>query len=169
MKRTILLLLLSTLSLLANPPWPGVAYTEVRAFAFDPKITKGKELIGEDLSLKAGVLNKAGVLLDAEQVKRLLAAQAARIQRNLGIGCYLPHNLFVFYNAEKKPVAFLEICFDCLGSRIHPPEEECAPDLVALAKLCSELKLPFGKYKTFEAFQKRWGEEFSKKQAPAKS
>jgi hypothetical protein len=66
----------------------------------------------------------------------------------------VPHNAFVFYNAERQPVAFLEICFDCLGDRSQPAvRAEGDPDFIALAKIFSELKLPFGRFKTFTEFR----------------
>lgn len=154
MNRVLLLLLLSTVSLFANAPWPGVNYTEVRAFAWDPGATKSELLIRADMTFEEGVINKDGALLNAQQVKPLLAAQARRITSGLVAGCYTPHNAFVFYNAEKKPVAFLEVCFDCLGVRPNPADDGCEPDYVALATICAELKLSFGKHKSVEEFKK---------------
>jgi len=68
--------------------------------------------------------------------------------------CYVPHNAFVFYDKEHQPVAFLEICFDCLGDRSGPAlKADGDPDFIALAKIFSELKLPFGRFKTFAEFR----------------
>ena len=154
MNRIFLILLLSTVSLFANAPWPGVNYMEVRAFAWGPRVTQSKSPIRADRTFEEGVMNKDGVLLNDQQVKRLLAAQARRYTSRGKVACYSPHNAFVFYNAEKKPVAFLEVCFDCVGARMNPADEGCDPDFVALATLCAELKLPFGDYKSVEEFKK---------------
>lgn len=67
--------------------------------------------------------------------------------------CYFPHNAFVFYNAEKKPVAFIEICFDCFGERILPKGAARRVDLPALASIFVELKLPAGRYGDAKSFE----------------
>jgi|APCry1669189241_1035207.scaffolds.fasta_scaffold95999_2 hypothetical protein len=155
MNRAILILLLLSASVFAAAPWPGVDYAEVRAFAWDPaKTPPTEELVRKDFSLVDGVINKDGVVLTAVQVQRLLRAQAHRFTDRPVAGCYTPHNAFVFYNARKRPVAFLEVCFDCLGSRTQPHDKDADPDFVALAAICAELKLPFGKQPTVEAFRK---------------
>jgi hypothetical protein len=102
-------------------------------------------MIHKDMTLPEGVINKDGALLNAQQVKRLLKAEARRFRSRGVAGCYSPHNAFVFYDAEKRPVAFLEICFDCIGSRTVPEDAQCDPDFHALAVLFSELKLPLGR------------------------
>lgn len=149
--------LLAAVSLFAAEPWPGVQYTEVRAFAWDLK-TREDSLIRDDFTLVDGVINKDGAVLNADQTKRLLAAQARRFEPRPLAGCYIPHNAFVFYNAEKKPVAFLEICFDCLGNRSQPADAKCDPDFIALVRIFDELKLPFGSSKTVKDYisEKAW-------------
>lgn len=101
-------------------------------------------LIRPGMSFAPGVINKDGALLTDEQVGRLLEAESRRFQPRGVAGCYSPHNAFVFYDAEKKPVAFLKICFDCLGARASPEDPGFDPDYYALAMLCTELKLPSG-------------------------
>ena len=157
MKHTLLAILLAAASLFAGEPWPGVPYTEVRAFAWDGKI-ETQRLIGDDFTFVEGVIDKEGAVLSANQIKRLLTAQARRYKERSFAACYSPHNAFVFYNAEKKPVAFLEICFECLGNRSNPADEKSDPDFVALGKICEELKLPFGHHNTLASLQKkvRW-------------
>jgi len=102
------------------------------------------QLIREDMTFLGRVINQNGAPLNAQQVKRLLKAESRRFQPRGVAGCYIPHNAFVFYDAEKKPVAFLEICFDCLGARVIPEDPGFDPDYFALAVLCTELKLPLG-------------------------
>lgn len=153
-KLLFLSFLLSTVSLLGADPWPGVEYAEVRAFVWEPTKTPANEaLILDDFTFIAGVINKEGSPLTAEQVQRLFQAQSRRYAERRVAGCYRPHNAFVFYDAQKKPVAFLEICFDCLGARSRPRDKEADPDFVALATIFEELKLPFGEYKTVQEFQ----------------
>lgn len=101
-------------------------------------------LIRPDMTFAHGVINKDGALLSAKQISRLLRAESRRFQPRAVAGCYSPHNAFVFYDAEKQPVAFLEICFDCMGARASPEDPGFDPDYYALAVLCAELKLPIG-------------------------
>ena len=132
--------------------WPGVPFEEVRAFAW--KLDRNEEtVIGPGIVVAPRPLNPKGTLLSKAQIASLIAAQARRRTERPQAGCYVPHNAFVFYDAHKKPVAFLEICFDCLGSRLSPEDANCDPDFIALAQLCSELKLPFGRHKTFRQFR----------------
>jgi len=157
MKPLLLLFLMSMVSLCAGePPWPRVPYREVRAFAWDPAKTPNidEQVIRADMSFVEGVIDKEGVVLNADQVKRLLKAETHRFADRPVAGCYMPHNAFVFYNADKKPVAFLEVCFDCLGARTNPVDANCDPDFYALAKICAELRIPFGRHKSVEDFEK---------------
>src|SRR5882757_2864093 len=69
----ILSLLCSAGSLHAGAPWPGVPFTEVRAYAWpDDHTTEAVILPGK--TLKPGVINKEGALLTADEVKQLIAA-----------------------------------------------------------------------------------------------
>ena len=154
MRLAILFSLLSTISVWAAAQWPGVPYSEVRAFAWDASLSTD-ELIHADMSFADGVINKEGTPLSEAQVKRLLQAEARRLNQGRTPGCYFPHNAFVFYNAQHKPVAFLEICFDCTVSREYPQDDGADANLVALAMLCDELKLPFGMCKTVEEYRKK--------------
>jgi hypothetical protein len=133
--------------------WPGVDFVEVRAYAWP--IAEHEEnvyVIVDDMSLRPDVLNKEGAVLSADQVKRLMLAVTGEHKEHPVASCYIPHNAFVFYNAEKKPVAFIEICFDCLGERIVPKGAARRVDLPALASLFVELKLPAGRYGDAKSF-----------------
>lgn len=133
--------------------WPGIAYAEVRAYAW-PLDLNVDEVILDGLKVRPGALKKSGAVLSPEQTTRLLAAQKRKVMARPKAGCYVPHNAFVFYNAQRQPVAFLEICFDCLGDRSAPAlPADGDPDFLALAKIFSELQLPFGRFKTFAEFR----------------
>jgi hypothetical protein len=148
-------LLLSTASLLAGAPWPGVPFTEVRAYAWpDDKHTEAVILPG--MALKPGVINKDGALLSPEQTKRSLAAVTLKHPDHPVAACYLPHNAFVFYDAAKKPVAFVEVCFGCLSSRIQPRSSGHPFDLLVLASIFDAHKLPMGEYPNLAAFKKHF-------------
>lgn len=154
MKRILLFLLLTTLSLFAEEKsWSGVEYTEVRAYAWHAK-REGTKVIQEDMSPKARAINPEGALLSPDQVKRLLAAAGGNHPRYNPKRCHIPHNAFVFYDAKKKPVAYLELCFSCLNHR--PKSETTAQhlDWVSLATIFDEHKLPLGNSLNLEAFKK---------------
>jgi hypothetical protein len=170
MKRSILLLLLSTISLLAAPPWPGVQFTEVRAYAWPgDKATVEKALsefldkpgatldvILPGMKLKPGVINKDGAPLTPDQVKRLLAAVIGKHPMHAVAGCHIPHNAFVFYDAARKPVAFIQPCFACLTTRSEPDLGDHYLDIVTLATIFDELNLPMGSYPNLKAFKEHF-------------
>jgi hypothetical protein len=167
MKHAVFLLLLSALSLLADEKWPGVAFTEVRAYAWKPSKTDDAEaLILEDKSFVPGVINPEGAFLTPEEVKQLFAAITGRHQGYFGLTCYLPHNAFVFYDAAKKPVAFYEVCFTCLGHRAEPRKGLAANiNFPALAAIFAAHKLPFGSGKDAAEFKKRFDSSLIKEEA----
>lgn len=135
--------------------WPGNDFVEVRAYAWpieSMENQKGEYVILEDMSLKPGAVNKDGTILSADQVRRLLLAVTGEHKDHPIASCYMPHNAFVFYNAERKPVAFVEICFDCLSERIGPKGAARRADLPALASLFVELNLPVGSYGDSKSF-----------------
>ena len=156
MNRAIIIFFLLTASLLAAAAWPGVDYTEIRAFAWDPaKAGYPSKVIRDDFTFVDGVMNKDGTPLTADQALRFVtAARSRRFERFIWTGCYFPHNAFVFFNAAKKPVAYLEVCFDCLIARANPPDKDIDPDFLTLATLCAELKLPFGRRETIKELEK---------------
>jgi hypothetical protein len=155
MKHAIILSFLTTLSLFAEDPWPGVKFAEVKAYAW-PGDQGGEAVILEGMSLKAGVMNPDGAVLTPEQVKRLLAAVTGKHPAHAVADCHIPHNAFVFYDDAKKPVAFVEICFGCLSNRISPRPAAPVIDLVALAAIFAEHKLPMGEYPDLAAFKKHF-------------
>ncbi|SRR6266404_1420650 len=151
MKRALLLLLLPAASLFAADSWPPVPFTTVCAYSW-PEGTNGGIVPGMKLAPK--VINKKGTLLTADQVHRLQVAASHRQRKVDLFACYNPHNAFVFYNAAKKPVAYLELCFSCLGNRAQPRIPSISPDYLSLAAIFEELKLPMGPYTTAKAFKK---------------
>lgn len=160
MKRILLFLLLSAISLFAEEkPWPGVEYTEIRAYAWPLSNNTTDKVIKDDMSLMPGVLNQAGAVLTPKQTESLLAAVNRKTRQSKLTLCYQPHNAFVFYK-DRKPVAFVEVCFMCCGTRTNP-DTASAIDLMALANIYSEHKLPLGRYKTPEEFTEDW-KKFSK-------
>jgi hypothetical protein len=151
-RRAIFIVALLCLAVTARADWPGVPFTEVRAYAWPLDLNTDKVIL-PGMQLHGRTLKKSGALLSADQTARLLAAQQRKVMQRPKAACYVPHNAFVFYDAKRQPVAFLEICFDCLGDRSGPALLlDGDPDFIALAKIFSELKLPFGRFKTFAEF-----------------
>lgn len=155
MKAILLLLLLSTVSLFADAPWPGVQFTEVRAYAW-PNDKTTERVILDGMKLKSGAINEEGAPLTADQNKRLLAAVTGAHHKYRVAACHLPHNAFVFFDAAHKPVAFVEVCFSCFSMRAEPRGAVYWPDLISLASIFDDLKLPMGSYANLKAFETRF-------------
>lgn len=158
MKRALLLILLSASRVVASDSWPPVPFATVRGYAWPEDQRPSVILPG--MKLAPGVINKEGALLNGDQIHRLRVAVSRQPpsrggrQRILRFNCYNPHNAFVFYDVAKKPVAYLELCFSCLGNTAQPPIASPFPNYLALATIFEELKLPMGPYKTAKAFKK---------------
>ncbi len=110
---------------------------------------------------RPGVINKDGTALAPEQVTRVLAAVTGKHPDHSRAFCYFPHNAIIFYNAAKKPVAFVEICFACLGYRAQPKGSSDNYDIVALAQIFDDLHLSMGDLPDRDAFEKH-RQRFSK-------
>lgn len=76
--------------------------------------------------------------------------------------CYDPHHAIIFYSNGGKPLCCIEICFSCNRVKIAPEFRVLTPsdhsfertDLVALAHVFSELKLPLSPFASFDALKK---------------
>ena len=153
MKRIFLVLVMfSIASFAGEKAWPGVDFTEVKAYHWPVKMNT-ESLIDKNFKLLKGVVNPKGISLSNEQVTMLRKSAIGKHPDHPVAACYIPHNLFVFYK-DKKPVAYLEICFDCLGYRTYPESKSENLDVLTIAKICQQLKIPFGKYKNIETLQK---------------
>jgi hypothetical protein len=151
----VLAIVLLSRAIFAAEEWPGVPFVEVRAYAWPLENEKGdRKVILAGMRLREDVINPEGAVLSADQVKRLQAAVTGEHAEHALIRCYDPHNAFVFYDADKKPVAFVEVCFRCVGAAAVPPGTARWKDFPALAKIFAELKLPIGGGQTLENFNK---------------
>jgi hypothetical protein len=104
---------------------------------------------------RPGAINTNGSVLTPDQTKRLLSAVTGKHQAHASAHCHRPHNAFIVYDSEKKPVAFIEVCFECLTAVVEP-QRGVAPfiDLIELARIFDELKLPMGRYPDLRSFQR---------------
>jgi len=136
--------------------WPPAGYVEVRAYLYNlagehaaPILKQGK--------LHATVWNPTGVELSKPQittVQRAVADYHPEVHR-VPADCYQPRHAFVYYDANHKPVGFVEICFSCWGYRLSP-EQHREVDLDTLKKVFVELKIPvFDKDEAYLSLKKR--------------
>jgi hypothetical protein len=136
--------------------FPGIAFTEVRAFAFDLR-NDARPICERPLDpdgTTCKTVQKPGVVLTAEQTKRLLAVLARRGTWGAGSACWLPHHGFVFYDEAGVPVAEIGVCFLCdmlVASPAIPGAKKADEGsgyglsdkgAAELQKLCFELGLP---------------------------
>jgi hypothetical protein len=144
-----ILLLLSSSAFAAS--WPNVSYSEVRGYGFNHKWpildSKGRQLfyapLVDDGKLGSSVVNKLGARLSPEQTQRLIRAITGKHPAHLTARCWKPHHGFVFFDAHGKPVAWVEVCFDCGFARSNPTiPGHSYDDMDELQKLSKELKLP---------------------------
>ena len=157
MKFAIFAILLLTRAVSAAENWPALPFAEVRAYAWpDDPDKNGKNVILAGMNLRKDVINPDGAILSPDQIKRLQAAITGVHPEHGLMRCYSPHNAFVFYDAEKKPVAFVEICFDCLNARTEPDTAAKWKDFPALAAIFGELKLPMGSWSDPAKFKKHF-------------
>lgn len=129
--------------------WPGVAFSEVRAYCYD---YTAEEQVSFFINgrMHKGVMNPQGVKLNDAQTKMLLTAITVSRPKQDRTPCYKPHHAFVFYQKDGKDkgdgkvVAVFEMCFGC-NRWVETPDG--APEYIdkaALWSLCQELGLPTG-------------------------
>jgi hypothetical protein len=157
MNRALFFLLFSTAALFAENTWPGIPFSEVRAYAWpDAHLPTGARgtapVILPGMALRPDVVNKDGAQLSSAQVTRLRKAVTVKAPLHDIRPLHYPHNAFIFYDATKKPVAFIEVSFCRLRHTVAPKGVSIRPDLRELAKLFDELKLPMGEFADFAAF-----------------
>lgn len=136
--------------------FPGIAFAEVRAYAFDLRVSERPVCDGpldDDGSLCSTVAQPTAVLSET-QTKTLLGLLAKRDTWGSGAACWLPHHGFVFYDAAGVPVAEISVCFMCgmLSASPAIPNAKHADEgsgygvseeaIVKLRGLCNELGLP---------------------------
>jgi hypothetical protein len=128
--------------------WPGVAFSEVRAFCYDYTAEKDPSFF-IDGRMHAGVMDPRGVKLTGEQVGRLLGALTVSQDKQARTPCYRPHHAFVFYDARGQVVALFEMCFGCNKFRSTPGGLPEYVDTGVLYQLTGELGLPLGPNNAF--------------------
>ncbi|HWB75137.1 MAG TPA: hypothetical protein VG755_09275 [Nannocystaceae bacterium] len=136
--------------------FPGVAFKEVRMFAFDLRVS-GRPICERPLDpdgSPCSTVVQPGVALNEAQTKTLLALFTKKSSWGRGSSCFLPHHGFVFYDDAGTPVAEISVCFLCdvLQSAPAIPKAKRVDEgdgyglgpkaMTALRGLCTELGLP---------------------------
>lgn len=135
--------------------WPGRSFSEVRGYYYNAASEHGRRVIDANGKLDSTVVQRGGVLLNADQSARLLAL----IRRGAGVqpvtSCYVPHHAFLFTNAWGTRVGVFEFCLECLKATPTPNTAGPFYDYVTLAELLHEIGLPIGpKFRTPADYRK---------------
>lgn len=166
-------LLLGTFSWGEELPWPGVEYSYVKGYFYypegeepilggsllNPSVEKIVALSKEDEAALRAALVKPPE--EEEEIVGLLelgpdgemrpAKRRRRAMRAMSM-CYVPHHAFIFFDAFRKPVAHVEICFMCKNTSQRPPlPREYEWNFPALETLCRKLQLPLPRDPEFQA------------------
>ena len=135
------ILLLLSITTLAASSWPHASYVQVRVYTYN---REGRFARPHSGKRSAGffVVNKRGVVLTAQQSARLIAAVTGKRPMHFSMMCFNPRHAFVFYDAAMKPVAWVELCFQCHSAKAAPQQKDQVYDVAALEQLAIEFKLP---------------------------
>jgi hypothetical protein len=99
--------------------WPNKEYDKVVGYQFaNPEETSFIKDDALNLEKLTGSKRKESALSNT-QTNELLKATFEADLNGSGLMCYNPHHIIVFYS-DDKPVAAIEICFQCSGVRTWP-------------------------------------------------
>ena len=152
-----------------RPQWTPPAYTKAVGYRFKLPGEDSNGHIEETFSLiRKGVVDTARLEqlkvketeLSPEQIKRLTTTLNAKKEVRPS-ACYSPHHIFIFYSAEGKSVAAVEVCFLCSQVSTLPFKTEQMGyyhDFIGLARLTDQLGLWLEKQpvKQWVERQARW-------------
>jgi hypothetical protein len=128
----------------ANKFWPSETFKHVVAYCYDfSKDSRGSAITFPDGSLHKGVIRATTVRLEELQVSKLrslISTDSDTEHRN--VDCYDPHHAFVFYDAEWKVIASVDVCFLCDDYQARPMGISKSIDLAALETFTRNLGLP---------------------------
>src|SRR5450432_2886504 len=155
--RLALALVLLTAMPACAADWPDLKYAQVRAYYYNSNSEHDCRILDPKGQLDASVTDRKGVVLNADEVARLLAAINGRQRIHPMTACYVPHHAFIFYNSWGRRVAVFEFCLECLKASADPNTAGPYYNYPALAELVAELHLPLGpKFKDPRAYRRRY-------------
>ena len=171
--RLFLLSLFLTIAHAAEQPkaWPNVPFKHVVAYCYDfSQDTRGSDITFPDGSLHKGVIRATTVRLTEPQVQQVVGLLTKVSEEEDGeADCYEPHHAFVFYDADWKVVASIDVCFLCEDYIARPKGVSENIDLAALEKFCRGLGLPvFEKPEAYSALFKQEQASVEFQKAPEK-
>jgi len=125
-------------------PWPPVAFKYAVAYCYDfSQDPRGYSITFPDGSLHKGVIRATTVRLTEAQVTKLRTLLSTDSKMEHGdVDCYDPHHAFVFYDADWKVTASIDVCFLCDDYAARPKGTSDLIDLAALEAFCREIGLP---------------------------
>lgn len=146
MKKFLLLFCVAITFVTADEPtlWPPKPFVHVVAYCYDFSAdTRGSSIVFPDGSLHRGIIRATTVRLVPTQVVSLQTLLSTDSNEGLGeVECYDPHHGFVFYDADWKVVASIDVCFMCENYVARPEGVTENMGLRALWKFCREVGLP---------------------------
>lgn len=124
--------------------WPEKPFEYVVAYCYNPFYdNRGTAITYDDGSIHEGVIRSTTVRLSPDQTSALRKILSTDMDsERVGALCYDPHHAFVFYDAEWKVTASIDICFLCSDYRSRPVGTSDKVDLDALKAFCIKIGLP---------------------------
>jgi hypothetical protein len=150
----------------AKEQWPEKPFKYVVAYCYNPFYdTRGTDITFDDGSIHEGVIRSTTVRLDPDQTTALRKILSTDTEaEHGGLLCYDPHHAFVFYDAEWKVTASIDICFLCSDHKSRPEGASDKVDLEALKAICIKIGLPV--LKSSSDYTKLFYQELPTKPAP---
>jgi hypothetical protein len=124
--------------------WPTKPFKHVVGYCYDfTKDPRGTDITFPDGSIHHGVIQATTVRLSEDQAAELgtLLTKESDFETG-GSDCYDPHHAFVFYDADWKVVASIDLCFLCEDHASRPVPVSAQIDLTELEKFCGVIGLP---------------------------
>ena len=124
--------------------WPPAPFEYVVGYCYDfTQDPRGSAITFPDGSIHKGVIKGTTVRLSGVQVTSLRALLSIDSKTENGnVDCYDPHHAFVFYDADWKVTASIDICLFCEDYVARPKGASSLIDLQALEAFCRVIGLP---------------------------
>ncbi|WP_411825411.1 hypothetical protein [Luteolibacter sp. AS25] len=143
----------------AKELWPEKPFEHVVAYCYTPfRDDRGSSITFDDGSLNTGIIQATTVRLNADQtneLRKILSTDSD--STNGGVLCYYSHHAFVFYDADWKVTASIDICFQCSDYKHRSGTVSDSIDLAVLKAFCSRIGLPM--FKDSPGYSKLFAQE----------
>ncbi len=150
MRILLLILFVSTSSLLSaqsdSLSWPGVEFSHARAYSINSKYPGSlKNLLHEGVFFFPRIDSTSAILTDDQVQLALRFANGQIGTPEEGAACYMPRHAIIFFDSADKPVAGINICFECNRIVLSPFIEMDMGGSRQIWELMKELRIPVGK------------------------